>query len=244
MIRQLFNGALYVFRGLKLLFKPGIRLFIILPLIINFMLFSVFIWLGITYFSELINEYLPRLPQYLQWLEWLLWPLFIVSFVLIGFYCCLLLANLFAAPFNGMLAEAVENHITPGTSTSSDNCLTIIKQLVPALINEVHKLGYFCLRALPLLLLFIIPGVNIIAPVLWIIFSAWLLALEFADYPMSNHGILFNDLRIKLKEKRFIALGLGGTVLLLTIVPVINFFVMPIAVAGATVMYVEEWKKT
>ena len=242
MIRQPVNGVLYVIKGVTLLFKPGIRLFVILPLLTNFILFSLFIWLGIGYFNETMQNYIPDLPEALQWLEWLLWPLFIVSFLLIGFYCCLLLANLVAAPFNGMLAEAVENHLAPDTSKSTGSWLTVIKELVPAMISEARKLGYFCLRALPLLILIVIPGVNLVAPFLWIIFSAWLLALEYADYPMSNHGILFDELRIKLKEKRFVAITFGCTVMLLTIIPVINFFVMPVAVAGATVMYVKEWK--
>ena len=242
MIHQSISGVFYLLKGISLLFKPGIRLFVILPLLINFILFSLFIWLGISYFSEVMNNYIPRLPDALQWLEWLLWPLFVVSFLLIGFYCCLLIANLVAAPFNGLLSEAVEHYLTPGTLKSTQGWMAIIKEIVPVLINEARKFGYFCLRALPLLLLFIIPGINIIAPLLWILFSAWLLALEYADYPMSNHGILFDELRVKLKAKRFVAIGFGSGIMLLTIIPVINFIVIPIAVAGATVMYIEEWK--
>ncbi len=243
MIRQSANGMIYVLRGLQLLLKPGIRVFVVLPLLVNFVLFGLSIWLGIEYFNDIMNEYIPKLPQVLQWLEWLIWPLFIVSFLLIGFYCSLLIANLVAAPFNGMLAEAVEKHLSQADSVPDVSWLEGIRQIVPALVNEVRKAGYFLLRAIPLLLLFIIPGINIIAPLLWFIFSAWLLALEYMDFPMANHGVLFDDLRTKLKEKRFLAISFGCTVMLLMIVPGINFFVMPVAVAGATVMYVQEWKK-
>jgi len=242
MIRQSTSGAMYVLKGMKLLLKPGIRLYVILPLLTNFILFTLFIWLGIDYFDALMKNFIPELPQWLQWLQWLFWPLFIISFLLIGFYTCLLLANLIAAPFNGMLAEAVEKYLTPAVSDSTPSWLDAIKEIIPTLAAEIRKTVYFCLRALPLLILFIIPGINIIAPLLWILFSAWLIALEYADYPMSNHGILFNELRIKLKEKRLVAISFGSTVMFLTIIPIINFLAMPIAVAGATVMYVEEWK--
>lgn len=242
MIRQSTSGAMYVLKGMKLLLKPGIRLYVILPLLTNFILFTLFIWLGIDYFDALMKNFIPELPQWLQWLQWLFWPLFIISFLLIGFYTCLLLANLIAAPFNGMLAEAVEKYLTPAVSDSTPSWLDAIKEIIPTLAAEIRKTVYFCLRALPLLILFIIPGINIIAPLLWIIFSAWLIALDYADYPMSNHGILFNELRIKLKEKRLVAISFGSTVMFLTIIPIINFLAMPIAVAGATVMYVEEWK--
>ena len=229
---------------MKLLLKPGIRIYIILPLLTNFILFSLFIWLGIGYFDAIMNNYIPELPQWLQWLQWLIWPLFIISFLLIGFYICLILANLIAAPFNGMLAAAVENHLSPLRSDATTDWLDTFKEIIPAFIAEIRKTVYFCVRALPLLILFFIPGVNFIAPVIWVIFSAWLLALEYTDYPMSNHGILFDDLRIKLQEKRFVALSFGLTVMFLTIIPIVNFLAMPVAVAGATVMYVEEWQKT
>ena len=241
MIGQSTNGMGYVLRGLQLLVKPGIRVFVVLPLLINLVLFGLSMWLCIEYFSDIMNEYIPQLPQVLQWLEWLIWPLFIVSFLLIGFYCSLLIANLVAAPFNGMLAEAVEKHLTNAGSIPDVSWLEGIRQIAPALVNEVRKTVYFLLRAIPLLLLFIIPGINIIAPLVWFIFSAWLLAIEYADFPMANHGILFEELRTKLKEKRLLAISFGSTVMLLMIVPVINFLVMPVAVAGATVMYVEEW---
>jgi CysZ protein len=100
---------------------------------------------------------------------------------------------------------------------------------------------YFLIRAVPLLLLFLIPGVNIFAPVLWMAFSAWMLALEYADYPMGNHGLLFSEQRLKLREKRLTILGFGGAVLLLTLIPAVNFVAVPTAVAGATVMWVEEF---
>jgi CysZ protein len=67
----------------------------------------------------------------------------------------------------------------------------VMKDLVPALLSELRKMSYFLLRAIPLLILFIIPGVNLVAPFLWIAFSAWFLALEYGDYPMANHGLAF-----------------------------------------------------
>jgi CysZ protein len=43
-----------------------------------------------------------------------------------------------------------------------------------------------------------------------------------------------------LSEQRLLHLGFGGGVSLLLMIPVVNFFVMPIAVAGATALYVSE----
>ena len=46
-------------------------------------------------------------------------------------------------------------------------------------IGELNRIGYLVVRTLPLLLLFLIPVVNLIAPVLWAIFAAWGFAMEY-----------------------------------------------------------------
>jgi CysZ protein len=78
-----------------------------------------------------------------------------------------------------------------------------------------------------------------LAPFVWLAFTAWMLAFEYADAPMANHDLTFRDERRLLAQNRFLALGFGGAVLLMTSVPVLNFFVMPVGVAGATAMWVE-----
>ncbi|MCP5459961.1 MAG: EI24 domain-containing protein, partial [Gammaproteobacteria bacterium] len=76
---------------------------------------------------------------------------------------------------------------------------------------------------------------------LWLAFSIWMLALQYADYPMSNHGLRFREQRRLLSQRRMLALGFGSAVLLMTLVPILNFLVMPAAVIGATLMWVEQF---
>ena len=85
----------------------------------------------------------------------------------------------------------------------------LMKEILPSLLSEGRKTIYFLLRALPLLILFLIPGVNLVAPFLWMAFSAWFLALEYGDYPMANHGLLFKEQHRRLKQARFTALDKG-----------------------------------
>lgn len=96
------------------------------------------------------------------------------------------------------------------------------------------------MRALPLGLLFLIPGINVAAPFIWALFSAWMLAIEYLDYPMANHALHFATQRRILRGNRLLAYGFGGGTLLLTMIPVLNFIAMPAAVAGATALWVEE----
>jgi CysZ protein len=67
-----------------------------------------------------------------------------------------------------------------------------------------------------------------------------MMVIQYIDYPMDNNGFSFRAMRRSLRQQRLLHLGFGGGVLLLLMIPVVNFFAMPIAVAGATALYVAE----
>ena len=78
---------------------------------------------------------------------------------------------------------------------------------------------------------------------LWVIFGSWLLTLEYIDYPMGNHDLTFKQQKQILKNRRGLAMGFGASVMILTSIPLINFIVMPVAVAGVTVMWTEQFDR-
>ena len=231
------SGIRYFFCGIKLILRPGIKRFVIMPLLMNISVFILGFWLAMRWLDQFLDR---MLPDWLAWAEYILWPLFTLSYFLIVFYLFALLANLIAAPFNGFLAEKVETHLRAKTPAEDQfSFKALLKDILPSLASEVHKLFYFALRSLPILLLFLIPGINLLAPLLWFLFMAWILSLEYLDYPCANHNILFKQTRALAKQQRTRCLGFGATVSFLTMIPFVNFFVMPIAVAGATAMYVD-----
>jgi CysZ protein len=168
-----------------------------------------------------------------------LWPLFAITLVLIIFYTFTVIANLIASPFNGLLAEKVELYLGGELPNQPTGARQMVKDVVPALLSELRKLLYFLLRAIPLLILFLIPGLNIAAPFLWMAFSAWFLAVEYGDYPMANHKLAFKQQHNRLKQARFSSLTFGGGLTLMMMVPILNFIAMPAAVAGATLFWHE-----
>lgn len=240
-MKDTLRGARYLLQGWTLIRRPGLRRFVVAPLAINAVLFGFGLWLAGIGFADLMDWLFRGLPGWLDWLRYLLWPLFAIGALVVVFYTFSLVANLVGAPFNGLLAEAVERELT-GRRPADAGWGAVLRELVPALLTEVRKLGYFLLWAVPLGILFLIPVVNLAAPLLWAAFSAWMLSLEYMDYPMGNHSVPFTAQRRRLRERRLLALGFGGTALAFTLVPVVNFLVMPIAVAGATVMWVEEFQ--
>ena len=213
-----------------------------IPLLINSLLFAGLIWYAYNWIGKSSLYLMSKLPDWLDWLSYLLWPLFIGVSLLVVFFGFSLVANLLAAPFNGLLAEMVEKELS-GQVLEGD-WKQLLRDILPSLWSELRKMLYFLLRALPLGLLFVIPLANLAAPFLWAAFSAWMMTIQYADYPMANHQLFFRQQRRLLAKRRFLALGFGSGVMLLTMIPVLNFFVMPAAVAGATALWVKELNHT
>ncbi len=243
MLGQPFIGANGLLKGFDLITTSGLRRFVILPLLINILVFSVSIWVLVQQFTPLVDKWISYLPSWLSWLEGMVWLVFAIAAVLLIFYTFALLANLIASPFNGLLAEAVEKHLTGQPLPSNGSLITVFKDFPAAIFDELRKLLYFLLRAVPLLILFWIPLLNLAAPFLWVLFSAWMMTVQYCDYPMGNHNMRFKEQRSVLGRRKLLSLGFGGATLLGTMIPVVNFLVMPAAVAGATALWVNNLKQ-
>ena len=102
------SGPQYLREGLKLVLSPGLRLFVLLPLLINLVLFVGLIYFAGHQFSLWVDTLMPTLPSWLSFLNYVLWPLFVVLLILMVFFTFTMFANIIAAPFNGFLSEKVE----------------------------------------------------------------------------------------------------------------------------------------
>ena len=232
------SGALYFVRGLTIVTRPGIRAYVVVPLLINVTLFAALIWFSTSWLVELARN---MLPDWLDFLAWILIPTYVVAVFMAGFYTFNIVANLLAAPFNGLLARAVERHLTGRSPrTVTGGWRTFFSEILAVLVAEIQKLAYVAVRSLPLMVLVVIPVVNVVAPLVWFVVGAWMLAVTYVDYPMANHGIGFRTLLARLRERRLLVLGFGGAAMVTLAVPVLNFLVIPCAVAGATAMWVEQ----
>lgn len=238
------RGAHYLLGGFSLINQPGVRRFAYIPILINTLLFATAIWFGVSQFDYWMTELTPTwLPEWLaNIMIWFLWPLFAILILIIVFFTFTLFANIVAAPFNGLLAEAVEKRLS-NQPPPEQTMQQLIADTPRMIWNEFRKLGYLLKWMIPLLLLSWIPGLNLIAPLLWIGFSSWTLALDYHDYPLGNHLIGFPEQRTLLQKKRALMLGFGFTTLGATMIPLLNFLVIPAATAGATQLYVERLKQ-
>lgn len=235
-----FFGFGYLLKGAGLLTKPGVRRYVAIPLIINILLFSALILYAYQQFGVWVGIAIDWLPGWLSFLDWLLWSIFASLIFVVVVFTFTLVANFIAAPFNGFLAEAVETHLT-GTPADVPS-RPIAREIVASLARELVKMSYYLPRALLLLIFSFVPLINTVAPLLWFLFGAWMMAIQYMDYPMDNHRIGFVDMKERLKTQRLTPLGFGASVLLVAMVPLLNLIVMPAAVAGATACWVSDFR--
>lgn len=216
-------------QGLKQASRPPLRSYLLLPIAINLVLYSTAFVVGYIYLTDLITLIVPDWLNAIKWLQWLIYLLFFISFAVIGFFIATLLANIIAAPFYSLLAvktwTLIAGNITPIKSPA-------IKQVI---YSEINRIGYLVSRMLPLLVLFFIPVINLIAPLLWLLFGAWCMGLEFMAYPLENQNILFAQQRKQAKSQKWAVLSFGGFIMLGMSIPLINLIVAPITVIGTTI---------
>jgi CysZ protein len=227
----------YFFRGLTLIHTKGLKRFVLVPLSINLLLFSFAFYVLLQQVSAMVSAVQQYLPGWLHWLEYLLIPLGVMTLVIGLAYSFTMVANFIAAPFNGLLSEKVEAHLSgrviPATTTAA-----FVKDIPRMLGREWQKLLYALPRAIILFVLFLF--LPLVGPVLWFLFTSWLLAIQYADYPYDNHKIDFRSMRQQLRSQPGTSFAFGVTVNIACMIPLFNLFVMPIAVCGATAMWVDK----
>lgn len=236
------SGLSYLLKGAKLLSHPKLRFFVLIPLIINIVIFASAFWFLFSGITQWIDSYISGLPDWLSWLSYLFWPFLIFSILVTFSFIFSTVANLIAAPFNGLLAEKTENLLT-GKAINDDGFSDLLKDLPRIFKRELQKLAYFLPRLIICAILFFIPAFGqTVAPFIWFVFSGWMMSVQYADFPFDNHKIPFDDMKKALATRLGKNLTFGMLISFFTTIPIVNFIIMPIAVCGATAFWVDIYK--
>ena len=124
-----------------------------------------------------------------------------------------------------------------------DGFAEIMKDVPRMLNREWQKLWYSLPKFVGLFLLSFIPVIGqTIIPVLTFLFTCWMMAIQYCDYPFDNHKISFGIMKNALGERRSQSLTFGALITLCTALPIVNLVIIPVAVCGATVMWVENYR--
>ena len=239
------TGISYLFKALPLLLKPGIKSYVVIPLIINVLFFSIGIYFGFAYFGEYMDRILDTsnlwswVAAIVDFIKPVLYLIFGMALLVFIFFTFSIMANIVAAPFNSLLAEATERYLTGKSMDDADTWKKIIKEIIPTILMELGKLFYMILWSIPFVLMLLF--IPVVGQILWFLFTAWMMSLEYMDYPMANHKLKFSEQRALQKEKRLFSLGFGGVTMGASMIPFVNFIVMPTAVIAATMIWHDQY---
>ncbi|UTA48801.1 sulfate transporter CysZ [Simiduia sp. 21SJ11W-1] len=226
--------------GFRLVLQPDLRVFILVPLLINLVLFFILTAWLLHEFGLLMDGLMGWLPGWLSFLGSILWLIAAFLLIFVYGYSFSIISNLIAAPFNGFLAERIEVKLT-GVAPPPEPLSAMIPR---TLARELLKLWYFISRGLllmiGLLVLSFIPILQLLTPLIAALWGAWCMAIQYTDYPADNHKTPFKQLRGQLMDQSMGSFSLGGLIMLGSMIPLVNIFVTPIAVAGATVFWLRD----
>ena len=236
------SGPGYFLKGLNYLTNPAVRWFVLLPLLINIVVFGSLMTYAWQQMDAWIGGMIGWLPGWLSFLEYLLWPILFFAMLGVVFFTFTIVGNLIAAPFNGLLAEKVQK--LHGGSDLPEYELKDWLILVPRTVGrELTKLLYYLPRAIVLLIVSFIPVVNLASPFLWFGFNSWMMSIQYCDYAADNRGVSFKQMLFKLKSQKGKAWGFGATVTLVLLIPFINLLIMPAAVIGSTLLWEDRFER-
>lgn len=236
------NSLQYFMQGWSLIQLPGIRRYVIMPMLANIVIMLLLFYWLFSVISSVIDFGLDYVPSWMQWLSYL--ATFIV-FVIFGIFFCYFFStvtNIIAAPFNGLLAEQIEAYLT-GLPAPDTSIWSLVKDVPRIMKRELKKLIYYIIWCIPLLLTYFIPLFGqLVTPFLWFIFTAWMINIQYADYAFDNHKVSFYKMRQLLKQDKIDNTIFGALVSFFTMIPILNLIIMPVAVCGSTAMWVDRYR--
>lgn len=237
------SGMGYFFKGFELIRLKGIRRFVLIPLLINILFFSAAFYFMFKELEHYMAILIGWLPEWLTWLSSVLWPLAVITILIIFSFVFSTAANWLAAPFNGLLSEKVELLLLKERSTErltvDSGMMDIVKDIPRTLAREFQKLSYYLPRAIGFfILLWILP---VIGQVIWFLFVAWMMAIQYKDYPFDNHKIPFSIMKQTIQQHKSLSYSFGISVTVFSMIPIVNLIVMPVAICGATALWVDHY---
>ncbi len=227
------SGFGYLGEGFRLLFHPHLRLFVIIPILINTIFLFILTSVLFYQFTATINYMMEWLPLWLEFLAYIIGIICVILILLFYGYSFSTITNFLAAPFYGVLAEKVEELAT-GKRVQGESLVTMIPRTI---LRELQKLWYFVWRSV---FIFILTFIPLVGPLIGLAWVAWSMSVQYCDYAADNHQTPFDKLRHQLSGRLWGSWSFGGGVMLGTMVPLLNVFVMPAAVIGGSLYWLEE----
>ncbi|GAB3297191.1 EI24 domain-containing protein [Parasphingorhabdus pacifica] len=154
--------------------------------------------------------------------------------LLLGAVSFIALTLLIGGPFYEHIAERTEERL--GLDTSDDGA-GWARSAARGIRDSIQLVLIVVVGALLLFALGFVPVLGqIAAPVLGVLFGAWMISLEMVGVVFQRRGMTLGERHRALRRDRARALGFGIPTYLLCLVPVAQLVVVPSAVVGGTIL--------
>lgn len=237
------RGFLSPFRSLGFLrSKPRLVLYMLIPFLINVMVFVGVVYLGLDFFGSTAAAYIPQGEAwYWTLLSWLFWVIAVLLTVILVFFSFTVVGNLIASPFNDLLSERTEALLTGSDIDEAFSWRQFFSDAGKSILMEARKMWVFVLVMLMILPLNLVPGIgNAVYTMLALGLTLFFLCVEYLSFVMVRKHQFFQEQRQFIFSRKFLMLGFGCGVLAVLAIPLFQFFCIPLAVIGATRLWCDE----
>jgi len=237
------SGFGFVFRGLHFIFIKHRHLakYWLPPLLLGATLCIVLLGLWIAYGPDWLAAHWTLDASASTWTRGLRTSSLVIGFIVglgLTVVTALLLTSLVTAPFNDALSEAVER-IEAGLTPTPLTVGAMLKDALRSVIFEGCKIGAYVTLMVPLFIAsWLIPVFGPAAyAVFGFLFTAFYFALDYTDWPMARRGWTLSARLAFVRRNLACMMGFGCGTWLLAWVPILNFFLLPAAVASGTLLF-------
>lgn len=232
---DLARGASLPLRALRLLFHPRLFRLSAASAAVTAVTLLVLAWAAL-HASRALADWLAGGPG--TWHQVAAVTLTVVLWVLLFAAGAVTVPNLVLAPLQDPLSETTEQLCRGDRAGADEPRPTLLRATAVSLGHTMLRLAFMTLGVVVLFPLNFLPAVG---SVVWMIvstaWSAFWLSVEHLSNPMARHLRPFGEVTRTLRARPGLALGLGGVLTIILWVPVVNCFLMPVAVVSGTLLY-------
>ena len=232
------NGFFYPFRGAKLVIRnPRLYGYILIPFLINTLIFSGALYLGYQFFNGFVLEQIPQGEEwYWAILYYLAWFVAAIGTSVLVFFSFAIVGNLIASPFNDILSEKVEL-LLGGSEINENSWRDIISDSWKIIKEEAKRMAAFAALMILLIPINFVPGFGqIVYTVLSSLLLIFFLTVEYFSYPLYRKSLTFKDQRKYIFSHKLLSFGFGCGVFCLLAIPLLQLMTIPLSVVGSTML--------
>ncbi len=237
------RGFFAPFRSVRILRQnPRLILYILIPFLINTLVFSGAVYLGLDFFGSTVVEYIPQGEAwYWSVLYWFLWVVAVLLTAVLVFFTFTVVGNLLASPFNDLLSERTEEFLSGNFNDETFSAGRFLRDALNTVLMEAKKMWIFVVVMILILPLNLLPGVgNSIYTVLAISLTLFFLSFEYLGFVLVRKRQFFREQKSYIFARKFLMFGFSCGVMALLAIPLFQLFCIPLAVIGVTRLWCEE----